>query len=256
MAPYQGHFSFLEALVLHLSFYKFIDIEDPSALVASLREVCDAHGLLGTILIAPEGINGMIAGDDAQALAAWFGRHALFSDMRLRRTESAEMPFEALKIKVKDEIVTMRQGAVQVAGATAEYLAPERLRDWLRDGEEMILVDVRNDFEHKVGTFRGALNPETVSFHEFPDVVRENLGDWRGRRVVTFCTGGIRCEKATAWMLERGFEELYQLDGGVLGYFEAIADASEDWEGSLFVFDGRQALDTDLREVASDPDVS
>lgn len=241
--------------MLHLAFYKFVAIADPASLVGELRAVCEAHELRGTILVAREGVNGMIAGDQAQALAAWFGAHPLFSDMRLRRTSSREMPFEALKIKVKPEIVTMRQGEIAVPEHTAAHLEPERLRDWLRAGEDMVLVDVRNDFEHRMGTFRGALNPETVSFHEFPAVVEENLEAWRGRRVVTFCTGGIRCEKATAWMSERGLEELYQLDGGVLGYFEAIEDASLDWVGELFVFDGRVSLTTELREVASDPDV-
>lgn len=241
--------------MLHFAFYKFVDVPEPEALAGELRAVCEAHSLRGTILVAREGVNGMIAGDEAEALAAWFGAHALLSDMRLRRTLSREMPFEALKVKVKPEIVTMRQGPISVPAQTAAHLPPEQLRDWLRAGEDMILVDVRNDFEHHIGTFRGAINPETVSFHEFPAVVEENLEAWRGHRVVTFCTGGIRCEKATAWMADQGFDELYQLDGGVLGYFEAIEDASQDWVGELFVFDGRETLTTELREVAADPDV-
>jgi UPF0176 protein len=108
------------------------------------------------------------------------------------------------------------------------------------------LLDIRNDFEHKIGTFPGALNPGTTAFHEFPDFVRERLGSLRDKRIVTLCTGGIRCEKATSWILDQGFTDLYQLDGGILNYFARIEDADHDWQGRLFVFDQRQTVDTKI----------
>ena len=217
--------------------------------------VCEEYDLRGSIILGYEGINGMVAGSSEGVEALVERLRAIrpsLSEMPIKRSSSEHVPFEQMKIKVKPEIVTMRIPGVDPIARTAPHLAPQILKQWLRDGEEIVLIDVRNDFEVKAGTFKGALNPETRAFHQFPDVVRAKAEEWKGKKIVTFCTGGIRCEKATSWMMEAfDFEDLYQLDGGVLGYFEHVDDAHEDWEGELFVFDGRVTVDTRLRDTST-----
>lgn len=233
---------------LNAAFYLFADLAPLDALRDQLRARCEELGLLGTILLAPEGINGMLAGPEDAVRAA-------IQDIQTSRPALAPLlpkysisdgpSFRYLDVKIKPEIVTMRVPGVD-ATRTAPRLLPETLRDWLRSGEDVVLIDVRNDFEHQIGTFKGALNPATTAFHQFPDFVRDNLEQLRDKRVVTFCTGGIRCEKATSWMLDQGFTDLYQLDGGILHYFARVADADRDWQGRLFVFDQRQTVDTKI----------
>ena len=197
----------------------------------------------------------MLAGepDAVEAfLAAFVELDAGLEQMPIKRSWSEQVPFKRLVVKIKPEIVTMRVDDVDPIARTGHHLPPEQLRDWLRAGEEMVFVDVRNSFEYKLGTFKGAIDPLTRAFHEFPDVVRAHQEEWKGSKVVMFCTGGIRCEKASSWMLEAaGFEQVYQLEGGVLNYFERIPDAHKDWEGELFVFDERVAVDTELKETST-----
>ncbi len=239
--------------ILNIAFYQFAPMAPVAAFERTLTEVCDTHDLKGSIILAYEGINGMVAGspDGVEALITTMrAERPALEEMPIKRSTSETRPFEHIKIKVKPEIVTMRIPGVDPIATTAPHLAPEVLRDWLRAQEDIVLIDVRNDFEYKVGTFRSALNPHTTSFHEFPDVVRAHVEEWKDKKVVTFCTGGIRCEKATSWMLEEfDFDHLYQLDGGVLNYFERVPDAEQDWEGELFVFDGRVTLNTRLHET-------
>jgi UPF0176 protein len=238
-------------VIQNLAFYRFFEVDAPADLRDTFRRVCEAAGLRGTVLVATEGINAMLAGeaDGVSALVEWLRSDERFSDMPVKVSPSEEIPFGKLVVKVKPEIVTMRTPGVSATTKTAPHLPPEQLRDWLRDGEELVLIDTRNDYEYALGTFRGAIDPETASFHEFPDWVRRHRDDLRDRRVVMFCTGGIRCEKATSWMLDEGFDDVWQLDGGVLNYFERIEDADRDWSGELFVFDDRVAVDTHLRET-------
>lgn len=235
--------------IINLAFYRFVPIDAPEPLRDRLYDVAADHELKGTVLLANEGINGMLAGTEAGAegFMAWLG--ARFHGIEAKRSRSTEVPFGRLVVKLKPEIVTMRVAGVDVADATAPHLPPERLRDWLRAGEDMVLIDTRNDYECQLGTFEGAINPRTEAFHEFPDYVRARRDALKGRKVVMFCTGGIRCEKATSWMLSEGFEDVYQLEGGILNYFERIEDAERDWRGECFVFDGRVAVDTDLEET-------
>lgn len=241
--------------VLNLAFYHFVNIKRLSQVKAELQALCDTHHLKGSMILSYEGINGMMAGleDDARVLVDFFAQHPDFKTMHVKESWSEEIPFERLLIKVKPEIVTMRVDGVRADEQTGTHLSPEAFRDMLREeADNLVVIDVRNDFEYQLGTFKNALNPNTIAFHEFPDVVRENKADWTKKKVAMFCTGGIRCEKASSWMLDEGFEEVFQLEGGVLNYFERIEDAERDWDGELFVFDHRVALDTKLQATQTE----
>jgi UPF0176 protein len=232
------------------SFYRFVAIADCATLVDEIEACTEGRDVRGTVLIAPEGINGSLCGtcEDLAHVANFFDDDPRFQGIPMRRSETEGMVFDKLVIKEKPEIVTMRAEPSQVAATTAKKIDPDTFRTWLRAGEEMVLIDTRNQFEYDLGTFRGALDPQTSAFHEFPDFIRKNQSDLARKKIVMFCTGGIRCEKATSWMREeQGMTDVFQLDGGVLRYFEEIDDADLDWQGELFVFDNRVALDASLR---------
>ncbi len=243
------------APVLNVAFYHFADLAPLELLRDELLSRCQQIGARGTVLLAEEGVNGMLAAapDALDALLAWLveARPAL-ATMPIKRSRSSALPFRRLNVKIKPEIVTLRVPGVDARTRTAPKLDPATLRDWLRGDQEVVLVDIRNDFEWRRGTFHGAINPQTTAFHEFPQFALAQREAWAGRKIVTFCTGGIRCEKATSWMLDEGFGEVYQLDGGVLRYFEQVEDADKDWRGELFVFDERVAVDTRLAPVPED----
>lgn len=230
------------------AFYKFVSIEDPSALQTALREECAARAIKGTILVASEGINGTVSGDgDAiDALFATFRADARFSDLVVKFSETAEHPFQRLKIKIKREIVTFGVPGTQPATVAGELVEPE---DWnaLISDPDVIVIDTRNDYEFEVGTFKGARNPQTRSFTEFPEYVRRTLSNNRSQKIAMFCTGGIRCEKASSYMLQEGFTNVYQLHGGILRYLEQIAPDESLWRGECFVFDERVALEHGVR---------
>lgn len=240
--------------VRNIGFYKFVAVADPETFRQRLEDLCNAHALKGTIIVASEGINAMLAGAPAGCDAFVAALDTLsdladLSGLEIKTSDSAESPFKKMKVKIKPEIVTMRVGELDPSAPNAPHLAPETFRDWLRSGESMVVIDTRNDYEYELGTFRGALNPNTRSFHEFPDYLRAHQEELNAQKVVMFCTGGIRCEKATRWMLQNDFNEVYQLDGGVLNYFASVDDADKDWQGDLFIFDERVALDTRLNET-------
>ena len=237
--------------IVNAAFYLFAPMAPIHPLEQALATLPGADRIKGSIILAYEGINAMIAGPQGAIeayLEALIALRPVLKRAAVKRSLSDSLPFKKLTIKIKPEIVTLRAELdLDPSTRTAQHLSPQAFRDRLRGGQEMVLVDVRNDFEHQLGTFRGALNPRTRAFHQFPEVIRAHADSWRQRDVVMFCTGGIRCEKASSLMIKRGFERLYQLQGGVLNYFEAIPDAALDWDGELFVFDERVALDTDLR---------
>lgn len=236
--------------ILNLAFYFFADLTRINDLRQTLEQVCAAHHLKGSMILSYEGINGMVAGEEAnaRALIAFFKEHPAFGQMPIKESWSETIPFSKMQIKIKPEIVTMRVPGVRAVERTGTHLAPEAFQKLIREGgEDVVVIDVRNDFEYQLGTFKGSLNPKTLAFNEFPDVVREHQSQWKDKTVAMFCTGGIRCEKVSSWMLEQGFDEVYQLEGGVLNYFERVEDAHEDWDGELFVFDQRVALDTQLQ---------
>jgi UPF0176 protein len=223
--------------------YRFARFEDPARLVAPLEEACRAESVKGTLLVSHEGINGTIAGGEAglaRALEA-IRRITGLSDIDVKRSEAQAAPFLRMKVKLKREIVTIGDPTVDPLKAAGTYV---EARDWnaLIADPDVVLIDVRNDYEHRIGTFRGAVDPETASFSEFPAFVRERLSASRDKTIAMFCTGGIRCEKASAFMLQEGFANVFHLKGGILRYLEEAPEEDSLWTGGCFVFDERVAV--------------
>ncbi len=223
--------------------YRFARIAEPHALRAMLEQACERVGVAGTLLVAHEGINGTIAGTGDQlheALAAIKTTTGL-DDLEIKFSFAETMPFLRMKVKLKREIVTIGDDSVDPLLAAGTHV---EAKDWnaLMDRPDVVLIDVRNDYEHRIGTFKGAVDPSTASFRQFPDYVRNQLADAKGKPVAMFCTGGIRCEKASALLLQEGFREVYQLKGGILKYLEVVPEAESRWDGACFVFDERVAV--------------
>ncbi|MBL8846281.1 MAG: rhodanese-related sulfurtransferase [Hyphomicrobium zavarzinii] len=226
------------------AFYKFVSLAD----LPGLREILLARardtGIKGTILLAPEGINATIAGTDEaiRAFLADLRAEARFADLVSKESYADEIPFRRLKVKIKREIVTLRRPEADPARQVGTYVKPEDWNALIKD-PDVILIDTRNAYEVGIGTFKNAIDPRTQSFGEFPDYVAANLDPAKHPRVAMFCTGGIRCEKASAFMLTQGFPEVYHLEGGILKYLETIPPEQSLWEGECFVFDERVALE-------------
>jgi UPF0176 protein len=225
------------------AFYKFVRVADPAGLRASLLAACLDRGIKGSILLAPEGINGTISGA-AESLAdffSWLRQDPRFADLETKESPAGAHPFGRMKVRLKREIVTFGMPEANPAQAVGSYVEP---KDWnaLIESPDVILIDTRNQYEFKTGTFKGAIDPRTPSFRQFPAFVREHLDPARHKRVATFCTGGIRCEKATSYLLQQGFKEVYHLKGGILKYLEIVPEGESLWEGECFVFDERVAL--------------
>ena len=241
------------------AFYQFISLPDPAALRAPLREFCLAQDLRGTVLLAPEGINGTIAGSPGaiealvRALRSGAVIQPAFQRMELKFSGAETPPFRRLKIRLKREIVTLGQMQADPLVAVGTYIDPKDWNAVLAD-PEILLIDTRNAFEVAMGTFDGALDPGLESFGQFRDFAARHLDPEKHRKVAMFCTGGIRCEKASAYLLSRGFTEVYHLKGGILGYLEGVPEAESRWQGECFVFDDRVALGHGLRERAMSGD--
>ncbi len=231
---------------LNAAFYHFTPLHDLPALKQRWQPRFSALGLKGTIILAPEGINGFLAGPPAALEAALKDLRSLpgLEELRAKESRSPAAPFRKLCIKLKKEIVTFRQGA---PGGTAPRLAPERLAQWLDEGRDVVLLDTRNRYESRLGSFRGAHKAAIDHFVDFAALSFPE--EWKGKPVVTFCTGGIRCEKAAPWLAGKGFGEVYQLESGILGYFEKVG--GRHWEGELFVFDERVALSSNLEPTGA-----
>jgi UPF0176 protein len=232
------------------SFYRFLDLADAAAFREALLDTCRQHQLLGTVLVASEGVNGTLAGAEAgiRSVLAWMGeRLGLSASLDAHWTEADEAPFRKLRVRLKKEIVTLGRPDLKPHERVGTYVAPE---DWnaLIEDPTVLLIDTRNRYEIEVGTFPGAIDPGTDSFREFPDFARDLAAAGTDRPVAMYCTGGIRCEKATALMLELGFERVYHLEGGILNYLDALPAADNRWDGECFVFDTRVAVDRDLAE--------
>lgn len=229
--------------------YRFVTLDDYRELREPLLDECVAAGVKGTLLLAAEGINGTIAGsrDGIDRVLAWLRSEPRLASLEHKESLDDEMPFYRMKVKLKREIVTMGIAGIDPNRVVGTYVAP---RDWntLVNDPEVVLIDTRNGYEVDIGTFRGAIDPATTSFREFPRYVRENLDPARHRKVAMFCTGGIRCEKASAFMLQEGFEEVYHLQGGILKYLEEVPEAESTWEGECFVFDNRVAVNHRLEK--------
>lgn len=232
------------------SFYRFVDVDDPADFRQALLEVCRERALLGTVLVAAEGVNGSLAGDesDIRAALAWIRKRLeLDEPIVVRWTVAGEAPFRKLRVRRKKEIVTLGRPDLRPHERVGTYVSPA---DWnaLIEDPDVLVVDTRNRYEIEVGTFPGAIDPGTDSFREFPAFARELAAEGTDRPVAMYCTGGIRCEKATALMLELGFERVYHLEGGILNYLEVQPDEDNRWDGECFVFDTRVAVDRDLSE--------
>ena len=232
---------------LTAALYKFVELPDYTALQPNIHAACMAHHIKGTILLAREGINGTIAGlpENIHAVLNYLHTDATFegkfADLEHKESFADEHPFYRMKVKLKKEIVTMGVPSVNPNNTVGTYVKPE---DWnaLISDPDIILLDTRNDYEVHIGTFKGAVNPETTTFREFPEYVAQNLDKTKHKKVAMFCTGGIRCEKASSYMLEQGFDEVYHLQGGILKYLETVPEAESLWQGECFVFDQRVAV--------------
>ena len=232
------------------AFYRFLDLDDSQAFRDALQGLCEEQQLLGTILVAAEGINGTIAGSEVsiRAVFAW-----LESELRLeepieaRWTEASEAPFRRMRVRVKKEIVTLGRPDILPHQKTGEYVSGKAWNALIKD-PDVLVIDTRNRYEVEVGTFPRAIDPGTDSFRQFPNFAEELAQTSRDRPLAMFCTGGIRCEKATALMLELGFENVYHLQGGILKYLEDMPPEQNQWDGECFVFDTRVAVDRDLAE--------
>ena len=229
--------------------YKFARLEDFEALREPLLDCCIAAGVKGTLLLAREGINGTIAGsrEGIDRVLAYLRDDPRLSDLEHKESFDGSMPFHRMKVKLKREIVTMGVDGIDPNEQVGTYVPPAQWNALVND-PEVLLLDTRNDYECSIGTFHGAVDPGTRNFREFPAYVRDNLDPQRHRKVAMFCTGGIRCEKASAFMLQQGFEEVYHLEGGILKYLEEIPPEDSTWEGECFVFDNRVAVDHRLRK--------
>jgi UPF0176 protein len=233
-----------------VSFYRFTNVADPAKLQANLQAFCEEHKLLGTVLIAEEGVNGTLAGIDAalQAVFRWLESElALAEPIDGRWTEASEAPFQRMRVVLKKEIVALGRPDLRPTQDKSTHVGPQQWNELIANPETLV-VDTRNHYEVEVGTFPNAIDPATDSFRQFQDFAEKLAETDRDRPLAMFCTGGIRCEKAVPLMQELGFSEVYQLQGGILNYLENVTDAENQWQGECFVFDKRVAVDRDLAE--------
>ncbi len=233
--------------------YKFVALEDFEPLREPLHQVMLDNGVRGTLLLAREGINGTVAASRAgiDALLSWLQNDPRLADIVYKESLDDSNPFYRTKVKLKKEIVTMGVEGIDPQRVVGTYVKPDEWNALISD-PEVTLVDTRNDYEVQVGTFKGAINPETDTFREFPDYVKQKLDPQKNRKVAMFCTGGIRCEKSTAYLKEQGFDEVYHLEGGILKYLEEVPQEQSLWEGECFVFDNRVTVNHQLEKGSYD----
>ena len=229
--------------------YKFVSLDDYTALRKPLLKLMEEHHVKGTLLLAKEGINGTIAGDrkGIDALLAWLRSDPRFADLETKESYEQAMPFYRSKVKLKKEIVTMGIEGIDPNNIVGTYVKP---KDWnaLITDPDVLLIDTRNDYEVRIGAFKGAVNPETETFREFSQYVKQQLDPAKHKKIAMYCTGGIRCEKSTAYLKEQGFEDVYHLQGGILKYLEEVPAEKSEWQGECFVFDNRVAVNHDLEK--------
>ncbi|MFK8048216.1 MAG: rhodanese-related sulfurtransferase [Halioglobus sp.] len=235
--------------VVVAALYKFVTLEDFHELREPLLDECQRAEVKGTLLLAREGINGTIAGSrtGVDQVLGYLRSDTRLSDLAHKESYDDDMPFYRMKVKLKKEIVTMGLAGIDPNVRVGTYVKPAQWNTLVED-PDVVIVDTRNDYEVGIGTFRGALDPKTTTFREFPTFVRENLDPKKNKKVAMFCTGGIRCEKASAFMLGEGFEEVYHLEGGILKYLEEVPAQDSTWEGECFVFDNRVAVNQALEK--------
>ncbi len=235
--------------LLVAAFYRFAALENLPALRGELLQLAEAQEVSGTILLAPEGVNGTIAGADAgvQALLDRLRQEAGLERLEAKFSRSEVQAFHRLKVRLKREIVTMGVEDIDPKKIVGTYVEPSEWNALISD-PDVLLLDTRNKYEVEIGTFESAVNPETDSFREFPDYVKNNLDPAKHKKVAMFCTGGIRCEKSTAYLREQGFDEVYHLKGGILKYLEEVPEEETRWRGECFVFDNRVTVNHKLEQ--------
>ena len=238
-------------VIINLSAYRFVSLDDLPALRERVLERCEALALKGTILLAPEGINLFLAGprEPIDTFMHWLCSDPRFAGLEPKESISDDVPFARMRVRLKKEIITMRMPAIRPEGSRAPAVAPRTLERWLAqghddDGRELVLLDTRNDYETDVGLFENAVDYRLSSFTEFPEAIAADRARFEKKTVVSYCTGGIRCEKAALHLQDIGIDNVYQLEGGILKYFEET-DGTH-WRGDCFVFDERGAVDKRL----------
>ncbi|CEG58897.1 oxygen-dependent tRNA uridine(34) hydroxylase TrhO [Legionella fallonii] len=232
------------------SFYKFVSLADFEMLREPMLEKMHETNIKGTVILAKEGINGSFAGtrEDMDTYYQYLHQDSRLADLRFKETFDEENPFSKAKVKLRKEIVTMGIKEVDPTQLVGTYLSPEEWHDFIQD-PEVILIDTRNDYEFDLGTFKNAINPNTENFRNFPEYVQQHLQDKKDNKIAMFCTGGIRCEKSTAYLKELGFHNVYHLKDGILNYIETMPEDKSLWEGDCFVFDDRVAVNNKLERV-------
>lgn len=231
------------------TFYKFVKLEDYREKREPLLNLCQQQNIKGTILLAAEGINGTIWGtrQAIDAVLKLLRSDSRLADLEHQESYSESSTFERIKVKLKKEIVTLGLPEIDPSDRVGTYVNPQDWNKIIAD-PDVIVIDTRNQYEVSIGTFKGAIDPKTSSFKEFPDYVTQNLNPDRHKKIAMFCTGGIRCEKASSLMLSKGFQEVYHLQGGILKYLEEVAPEESLWQGECFVFDDRVAVKEGLEE--------
>ena len=231
-----------------ISFYKFVKINNPKKLRKSLLELLLNEDVVGTFLIAKEGINATVSGSDIslKKIMKFLDKQKGFNDIEYKHSCSIKRVFKRLKIKVKDEIVALGKKEIDPSKTTRNYIEPRNWNKLIAD-PDVLLIDTRNTYEIKIGTFLGAENPNIKNFRDFPNFVKKKLNSKKNQKIAMFCTGGIRCEKASSYLLEKGFKDVYQLKGGILKYLEQNTKKNSRFKGECFVFDERVSVNKKLK---------
>ena len=231
-----------------ISFYKFVKINNPKKLRKSLSDLLLNEDVVGTFLIAKEGINATVSGSDTslKKIMKFLDKQKGFNDIEYKHSYSIKRVFKRLKIKVKDEVVALGKKEIDPSKTTGNYIEPKNWNKLIAD-PDVLLIDTRNTYEIKIGTFLGAENPNIKNFRDFPDFVKKKLNSKKNQKIAMFCTGGIRCEKASSYLLEKGFKDVYQLKGGILKYLEQNTKKNSRFKGECFVFDERVSVNKKLK---------
>ena len=231
-----------------ISFYKFVKINNPKKLRKSLLDILLNEDVVGTFLIAKEGINATVSGSDIslKKIMKFLDKQKGFNDIEYKHSCSIKRVFKRLKIKVKDEIVALGKKEIDPSKTTRNYIEPRNWNKLIAD-PDVLLIDTRNTYEIKIGTFLGAENPNIKNFRDFPNFVKNKLNSKKNQKIAMFCTGGIRCEKASSYLLEKGFKDVYQLKGGILKYLEQNTKKNSRFKGECFVFDERVSVNKKLK---------
>jgi Predicted sulfurtransferase len=229
--------------------YQFVRLDDFEAFRTPLRELMVELEVKGTILLALEGLNGTISGskESIDGVIQFLQDDGRFDNLEIKFSHSETTPFKRLKVKLKKEIVTLGVEHIDPLSSVGTYVTPQDWNDLISD-PDVVLIDTRNNYEYEIGSFKGAINPNTETFREFPTYTKDNLEQYRGKKVAMFCTGGIRCEKSTAYLKSQGFDTVYHLHGGILKYLEEMDEDQSLWEGECFVFDDRVAVKHNLEQ--------